>query len=207
MTHFAVGIIVPEDKLRDIQSFISDQMEPYNESSTVAPYVSYSLAKAKAEIERDIARLERVVERRDPDYNLEKCQEILAKLRVTTPEQRYREYAEHHEHFNAKGEPLSTYNPDSKWDWWVIGGRWDGWINGKEANSETVNDNIATTEQAIERDIIPHAIITPDGQWHERGQMGWWAILITEYEDWDAQAKEILSGHSGHRLIILDAHI
>ena len=72
---------------------------------------------------------------------------------------------------------------------------------------ESVEDNIATTEHAIERGVIPHAIITPDGQWHERGQMGWWAILITENEDWDAQAKEILSGYPGHQLLILDAHI
>jgi hypothetical protein len=92
-------------------------------------------------------------------------------------------------------------------EWWVIGGRWDGWINGKEASGETVEDNIATTEQAIERNIIPHAIITPDGQWHVHGQMCWWAIMITENEDWDAQAKEILSSYPGHRLLILDAHI
>ena len=208
MTHFTVGILVPEDKLPDIHSFISNQMKPYDESTRVAPYVSYSIDKAKAEIERDIARLERIVERRDPGYNLDKCQEILAKLRVTTPEERYREYAEYHEHFNAKGEPLSTYNPDSKWDWWVIGGRWDGWITGKEdTGREAVEHNIATTELAIERGVIPHAIVTPDGQWHERGQMGWWAILITENEGWDAQAKEILSGYPGHQLLILDAHI
>ena len=23
---------------------------------------------------------------------------------------------------------MSTYNPDSKWDWWVIGGRWAGML-------------------------------------------------------------------------------
>lgn len=208
MTHFTVGIIVPEDKLPDIHTFIFDQMEPYDESTKVASYVSYSIDKAKAEIERDIGRLERIIERRDPGYNLDKCQEILAKLRVTTPEERYREYAQFHEHFNAQGEPLSTYNPDSKWDWWVIGGRWDGWITGNEDTSrESIEDNIATTEQAIERGVIPHAIIAPDGQWQERGQMGWWAILITENEDWDAQAKEILSGYPGHQLLILDAHI
>ena len=208
MTHFTVGIIVPEDKLPDLQVFLHDQMEPYDESKRVAPYVSYMIEKAKAEIERDITRLGRIIERQDPDYNLEKCQVILAKLRITTPEERYREYAQFHEHFNAQGEPLSTYNPDSKWDWWVIGSRWDGWITGKKnTRSEAIENNIATTGQAIERNIISHAIITPDGQWHERGQMGWWAILITENEDWDAQAKEILSGYPGHQLLILDAHI
>jgi hypothetical protein len=217
MTHFTVGIIVPEDKLPDIHPFICEQMEPYDENSEVESYVSYSIEEAKAEIERDVGRMERIIERQDPDYNLDKCHELLAKLRVTTPEERYREYAGYHEQFNAKGEPLSTCNPDSKWDWYRVGGRWDGWITGNEQSSENgynfgpqhqaIENNMATTEQALERGVIPHAIITPDGVWHEHGQMGWWGIMITENAGWDAQAKEILTGYPGHRLLILDAHI
>jgi len=207
MTHFTVGIIVPEDELPRIQDFITRQMDPYFEHSEVEPYVSYSIKQARAEIERDIGRLKRIIERRDPEYNLDKCREIVARLRGTTPEEKYREYVAHHETFNSQGEPLSTYNPDSKWDWYVIGGRWDGWITGKETNGERVEDNIAGTGQAIERGIVPHAIVTPDGRWHERGKLGWFATLITENEDWDAQAKEILDGYPGHRFLILDAHI
>ena len=208
MTHFTVGIIVPQDKLPDIHTFILKQMEPYDESKKVASYVCYSIDKAKSDIERDIGRLERIIEPQDPGYNLDKCRETLARLRVTTPEDRYREYVQFHKHFNSQGQPLSTYNPDSKWDWWVIGGRWDGWITGTENTScESIEDNIATTEHAIERSVITRAMITPDGEWHERGQMGWWAVLITENEDWDVHAKEILSSYPGHQLLILDAHI
>jgi hypothetical protein len=217
MTHFTVGIIVPEDKLPDILAFICKQMEPYNENTRVEPYVCYSIEEAKAEIERDIARLGRIIEQQSPDYNLDKCRDILAGLRTTIPEQRYSEYVQYHELFNVQGEPLSTSNPDSKWDWFVIGGRWDGWITGNEQSSDhglnfgpqhqTIENNIATTEQAVERDVIPHAIITPDGEWHEHGQMGWWGIMITENEGWDAQTREILTGYPGHHLLILDAHI
>jgi hypothetical protein len=208
MTHFTVGIIVPQDKVPYIETYIYRQMEPYDERIEVDPYVCYSLDMAQAEIERDVSRLQRIVERQAQNYSLDKCRDRLAKLRVTTPEERYREYAQHHEHFNAQGEPLTTYNPDSKWDWWVIGGRWDGWITGNAtAGRESVEDNLAPTEHAIERNIIPHAIITPDGQWHERGKLGWWAVLLTENEDWDAQAKEILFGYPGHSFVILDAHI
>lgn len=207
MTHYTVGIIVPEDKLPRIQDFVTQQMNPYCEHSEVEPYVSYSIEQARSDIERDIKRLERIIERRDPEFNLGKCREIVARLRGTTPEDKYREYLQFHETFNARGEPISTYNPDSRWDWYVIGGRWDGWINGKDTSGERVEDNIATTEQAIERAIIPHAIVTPDGRWHERGQLGWFAVLITENEDWDAQAKEILARFPGHHLLILDAHI
>ena len=34
-------------------------------------------------------------------------------------------------------------NPNAKWDWWVIGGRWDGWLvtkEGKRCNSCKVKD-------------------------------------------------------------------
>ncbi len=217
MTHFTVGIIVPENELPHIDSFIERQMEPYCEHTEVEPYVCYSIDRAKAEIERDIHRFEQILERQDPAFDLDKCRESVARLRRTTPEDRYREYVAGAEEFNAQGEPLSTYNPDSKWDWYRIGGRWDGCITGNEQSSdqgfnfgpghETLANNIATTEQAIERDIVLHAIVTPDGQWHERGQMGWWAIMITDNEDWDAQARELLSSYPGHHVVLLDAHI
>lgn len=208
MTHFPVGIIVPPDKLPHIRNFIFEQMQPYDEAAEVEPYVSYSVEQARAEIDREDQQLERIIKRRDPAHNLAKCRELLATLRDTTPEARYREYVDHHKQFNALGQPLSTRNPKGKWDWWVVGGRWHGWITGKkQAGRNLVENNIASTELAIKRNIVPHAIITPDGQWHERGQMGWWAILITEDEGWDARAKEILAGYPGHQLLILDAHI
>ncbi len=207
MTHFTVGIIVPSHELPNIESFIADQLAPYDENEEVEPYVSYSVEEAQADLTRDIARFERIIERQDPDYNLEKCRDHLEKLRVTTPEEKYRDYIEYHKHFDADGEPISTYNPDSKWDWYVIGGRWDGWINGRETSGETVNDNLATTEAVLERGRIPHAIITPDGEWHEAGQMGWWGIMLTENDDYLSEAKLLLSQYPGHHIIILDAHI
>ena len=136
MTHFTVGLIVPTDKLPHLDTFIHDQMTPFDEGIEVDPYVSYSLEKAVVELHRDIERLEHILERRDSLYNLDKCQDLLVELKHTTPMDRYREYARFHSHFNAQGEPLSTYNPDSKWDWYVIGGRWDGWIQEKDANGE-----------------------------------------------------------------------
>lgn len=216
MTHFTVGIIVPKD-VPDVESFIADQMEPYYEHTDAEPYVCYSVERAAADLQRDIERLERITDRGDPDYNLAKCRDILKELRGTTAEEKYRDYLRFHEKFNEQGQPISTYNPDSKWDWYRIGGRWDGWITGNEQHSnqghnfdachETVANNIATTKRALKRNVIPHAIITPDGQWHERGQMGWWAVLITENDDWNSEAKQILARYPRHNLVIVDAHI
>ena len=33
---------------------------------------------------------------------------------------------------------MSTYNPDSKWDWWVIGGRWPGRFPYREENAHLI---------------------------------------------------------------------
>jgi hypothetical protein len=206
VTHFTVGIIVPQDML-DVEVFIARLMEPYYEHSEADPYVCYSLEEAAADIQSEIGRLEQMLRHQDPAYNLDKCRQSLAKLQATTPKQKYAEYLQFHETFDSQGRPVSTYNPDSKWDWYVIGGRWDGWINDRDTSGEAVADTIATTERALADGKIPHAIVTPDGQWHERGQMGWWAILITENEDWDSEARAILGRYPGHRIVIVDAHI
>ncbi len=207
MTHFTVAIIVPKDKLGCIEAFVTEQMAPYDEDVKIAPYVCYSVEQAKADIERDTKRLQQIVSGEEPGYDLDRCRQALKELTATTPEEKYREYLKHHERFNSRGEPLSTCNPSRKWDWYVIGGRWAGWISDRKTKSERVNDNIATTEQALERDKIPHAILTPDGEWHERGRMGWWAVLLTENEHWDEEAREILRRFPGHHVVIVDAHI
>lgn len=207
MTHFTVGVIVPSAELANIESFIAKQMEPFDENTEVDPYVSYSLEEAQADLARDIARFERIIQRQDPTYDLEKCREHLARLRITTPDEKYREYIEYHKHFDEDGEPLSTYNPDSKWDWYVIGGRWDGWINDHKTHRESISDNIATTESVLERSRFPHAIITPDGEWHEAGQMGWWGIMLSENEDYQSEVRLLLAQFPNHHIVILDAHI
>jgi hypothetical protein len=206
MTHFSVGIIVPQG-VNDVENLIDDLMQPYQEHDYAAPYVCYSLEQAAADLTSNIHRLELIIERNEPLYDIAKCRDILARLRTTTAEQRYQEAIDFVEDFDENGRPISTYNPDSKWDWYVIGGRWDGWINDKETSGESVSDNITTTEQAIGRNKIPHAIITPDGEWLERGQMGWFANLITENEYWDSDGKAILARYPSHRVVIVDAHI
>jgi hypothetical protein len=206
MTHFTVAIILPHE-VRDIEGFITQKMEPYDENSDVPAYVAYSTERAAEDLKNTLHRLELIVNRREPHYNIEVCQEQIELLRRTTAEQRYQEQIRHFDRFNAHGEPLTNYNPDSKWDWYVVGGRWDGWINDRETSSEQFADNMATTEQAIERNKIPHAIITPDGEWNENGQMGWWGILLTENEHWDSAAKQLFASYPGHRVVIVDAHI
>ena len=41
---------------------------------------------------------------------------------------------------------------------------------------------------------VPFAYVTSDGKWHERGKMGWWAIVSDEkdQDEWEAEYRETI---------------
>ena len=45
---------------------------------------------------------------------------------------------------------MITYNPNSKWDWYSIGGRWSGFLPLKELDSE--GNRLTTNEAFVKRD-------------------------------------------------------
>ena len=84
MSHYTVGIIIPSDQLEDINSFVEAQMAPYDESIKVAPYVCYSLEQAQLDLEREIRHFTQIIEKQHPAYNLDRCQEALDELLLST---------------------------------------------------------------------------------------------------------------------------
>ena len=99
------------------------------------------------------------------------------------------------------GSILSTYNPMSKWDWYEIGGRWRGGIPGNEVKMSEVNIDTIDT---------PYAFVTTDGEWVERGQMGWFGISSNEMneDEWDAKFREYLKTLDKDIILTLvDCHI
>ena len=120
-------------------------------------------------------------------------------------------------------ERMSTYNPKSKWDWYVVGGRWDRCLLTK--SNELVNECLLgeldfapfkdsdyckrkkkdfwgklyrplkkRVKWHLCADSTPFCLVV-DGQWIEKGEMGWWAITTNEkpQEDWDAEVAKILA--------------
>lgn len=116
----------------------------------------------------------------------------------------------------------STYNPNSKWDWWSIGGRWSGaFLNavpvGKAKDYFTGepftvfgNGVDILRRRDLRRPESPFAILTKNGEWHEKGQMGWFGMASNEAEqsDWDKQVADILQKVDGKDwLVLVDCHI
>jgi len=124
------------------------------------------------------------------------------------------------EDIGTDGEVYSTYNPNSKWDWFVLGGRWSGSIQlkdgakGKSGKSGTFG-NPTGIDQARKKDIanldkLKTFAILKDGKWYERGKMGWWGIVHDEKEEeqWDTELKKLIQEIPDDTLIsIFDCHI
>lgn len=112
---------------------------------------------------------------------------------------------------------LSTYNPDSKWDWYSIGGRWSGFLCTKEKDDEgnPIRVNQAQFKDIdwdymFENHITPFNYVTEEGMWREKGEMGWWGMTTNEMEqdDWDANFKRYLKLVEDDCLItVIDFHI
>jgi hypothetical protein len=87
-----------------------------------------------------------------------------------------------------KVEKYSTYNPLSKYDYYTI-----------------VKSGF---EKSGLPDFIPYAFVTPDGEWHSRGRMGWWAMSFDDMpdEEWEEIWKDTVKNYKG-KFTWIDCHI
>lgn len=88
---------------------------------------------------------------------------------------------------------------DSKWDWYVHGGRYDdGFELG--GNSSSVNDILNIP---LDKEAYTLAVLTPDGKWYE------WQGKKETKENWHKRFINILKKHNKDNIIatIIDCHI
>jgi hypothetical protein len=127
---------------------------------------------------------------------------------------------------HGTGKMVTHINPVSKWDWWVIGGRWDGWIFGPE-RQEASSDNKGgynfgnehhrpenncrrVDEIPIDNPFyLPFAVVTPESEWFEQGEMGMWAVVVNGMsdDDWHQTVKAILAKYPNHLAVAVDCHL
>lgn len=228
MSHYTVGALVPPaiyqgdgDGTR-LERYLEELLEPFNENAQVEEYQrecwcvgTKASEEASEYIEAKHGPIEplrkRYWESLDGQGQPTLDWEELVKDRMADREAFL---AQHPDRESPKpdcsgchgtGTYASTYNPDSKWDWWVIGGRWEGMINGR---------NICVVRDLPE-DFSTFALLAPGNDehpqpfWFEKGQMGWFGMVSNEKnkDDWHAQRCEILSAFPDHLLVVLDLHI
>lgn len=68
---------------------------------------------------------------------------------------------------------IKRTNPQAKWDYYVLGGRWRGFLRLK---SGLQADQALKGNTDLEQTPTPHAVVI-QGRWYERGDMGWWGCI------------------------------
>lgn len=247
MSHYAV-LVVGDN--------VEKQLEPF-----------WELDLTQADAKKD-PRAEFEVE-----YTKEQADEYRLETAKKYPDRGYEEMTEKefmksfcNQEYNEEGGYGWYRNPNAKWDWFVIGGRWSGYLKAKEGCRGELGDTFRTSperreslnskgfydvlkkgevdfegmkKQAIEMAVehwgkqivtvedlegkgekkkdfvkrnsgISTFAIVKDGQWYERGSMGWFGCVSDEKPDdqWEEEwNKLILNLPDDTLLTLVDCHI
>lgn len=98
-----------------------------------------------------------------------------------------------------------TCNPETRFDWYEIGGRWRG----------KLTNNVALCRELLRRedlsDLLPHDFLTPDGVWHaktryEPGDFFDGHIVEKSRSTWLKEFRSALTRHRDSLVVCVDRH-
>ena len=211
MSHFCVYVF------HDENTTVDELLAPYDENIEFAPYVLYTKEQAIAKVRSEIEDFRNGIYKEyleDPvkykenwghiKTHIDYLENEFPKKLNWTDEECYEDIAKWKREDGMVAEDgsiLSTYNPKAEWDWYQVGGRWRGRIPG---------DKVKMSEVDIDTIDTPYAFVTTDGEWVERGEMGWFGISSNEMneDEWDAKFREYLKTLDKDIILTLvDCHI
>lgn len=209
MSHF-IGLCFGE--------YWQSNLEQYDENLEVEPYVKYTKQEAiEEEKDRHTHRYNQARQIPRDQNLLEKNIQILLKGETLTDEEAWEAVKNWGYDIDEEENLLTTYNPDSKWDWYAIGGRWNGFLPLKEKddNGNPIYTNVACVNEIdwdylFENKYTPFCFITEDGCWEEKGEMGWWGITTNEQpkDVWDIKFKNYVQTLDPDcEVTVIDFHI
>lgn len=219
MSHFCVYVFHDKD------TSVDDLLSYYDESIEMEPYVEYTKEEAIAKVRKDIEEYKNGTyaeylkdpvsyEKKygDNKEHIKYLNKDFPKMLKWTDKQCYNDKAKWYKEdgmVDEDGNLLSTYNPNAKWDWYEVGGRWDGGIAMNLKNKKSGNE-CKVSQIDMDKIETPYAFIAPNGNWIERGQMGWFGISSNDKaeKDWDKEFKEFLKKQDESTIVTLvDCHI
>ena len=252
MSHFTVAVFT------DNETTVDSLLEPYDERKEVEVCINrtredmISDARSRAEFLRKRKIAGEIISEYEQKYLMAKTDEELYDLERDDDEE-----------YDDDGNELTTCNPDAKWDWYTIGGRWkkaftaygidpygtrvgdikvlfdpdcykrasrfwELYVEGQEPmtdeDKQLIKFEFYQKEYYLERYVDKEtyaqcraafstfAVITPDGIWHEQGEMGWFGMSSETNEDgldWEKNYIErfIKTADPNWTLYIVDCHI
>ena len=166
MSHFTVAVFTDGTKTVD------ELLAPFDENISVEPYIY----KTKAQIIEDAKeKKERYL--KDLPSNVPNW--MKAYIDAETDEELYQAEFDEDEQYDEEGNELSTYNPNSKWDWYSIGGRWKGILKAKagEVGEISLIYPIETPKGRYSSAKVKDIDFTPDKAKYEK-RIRFWEVSV-----------------------------
>lgn len=218
MSHFTVAVFTKPDGLS-----VVELLAKFDKNIEMEPYIALTKEQVIEESKNINKKYEATTYAeylKDPIAYAEKYHHNsphIEYLKNTFPKMLKMTDEEHYQHYirdsttDENGNLLSTYNPNSKWDWYSIGGRWSNFLklkNGLCADSALLSD-VDFFFDSKDKSFVTFAVILPDGTWHQRGDMGWWGVATDIKDDWYDTYKEkfLDTANSNWTITIVDCHI
>lgn len=263
MSYYSVAVFTDED------TSVEDLLEPFDESIEVEKYIALKKEEIIQRGKEKIKYLKMLYKTYMKDKRAYRRQHLKNKDHLRFIKKvpsmakwdnekiyKYETRFYDKEEISEDGGIYSTYNPNSKWDWYDIGGRWKNMLivgksndikDCKYVNSAKVKNikwdlmkeesqkNMKPYEKYIEESYYPkeyvkekfpteqsyinymtnfstYAVLTPDGEWHEPGRMGWWGISSATPEEEikfsnQYEEKFLKNANPEWTLTIVDCHI
>ena len=146
MSHFSVMVMTTDGSLD-----VDDLLEPYSEDNRRAPWIEYTKQEAIDYVRKNYSGFNK-----------------------KTDEECWKYMAEGYEVIDKAGNLYATYNPDSKLDYWITGGQWEGFLrlkDGTHANSAKIKDvDFSLDEEVYNKAlhfwdvVVEHKPLEPDEQ-------------------------------------------
>ena len=155
MSHYVVLVVMGKN------DDVDEMLEPFNESKTVPRYVLHAKAELIAKGRKDIQEYAKDTYAeyiKDPEAyakrhnsspeHLEYLKNEFPKKLNWTDEEIYKSETTWYEpdQFGKDGEVYSTSNPNGKWDWYGVGGRWAGFWKLKKGRAGIIGEKSWTNE-------------------------------------------------------------
>lgn len=217
MSHSTV-LIVGEDPEK--------QLKPFDENLELPRYVKYTkqqlIEKERSSIE--VYKNTRYAEYlRDKEKYIAECrneehvnyiQNDFPKRLKWTDDELYNEAISNFdaESITPDGGVYSTSNPNAKWDWYSLGGRWEGLLllkDGSRVDQAKKKDIDIDKMRKREEGFLTFAFLK-DGKWYEQGEMGWWGIVSNEKDKdkWQEEFDKLIDSVDQDTLLsVYDVHI
>lgn len=125
--HFTVMVLTNGTKTVD------ELLAPFDENIEVEPYICRTKEEIISDAKERASSIKKDLQEKKEngeEYKLSVWEEEL--LNAKTDEDFYECFHYEDELYDEAGNELSTYNPKSKWDWYQIGGRWEGLLKAKK---------------------------------------------------------------------------